>query len=102
MKIEVLKALFENHRTPETALSRRQITIEFMTSDRFARKIIEDARNVGCPIVSSSRAKGYWWNKKDYEEIYLREARSRLVSEKRKIDAYFSDDPNQITLEEVL
>ena len=102
MKIEVLKALFENHRTSETALSRRQITIEFMTNDRSARKIIEDARNAGCPIVSSSRAKGYWWNKKDYEEIYLREEKARLVAGRRKIDAYYSDDPDQITIEEVI
>ena len=102
MKIEIIKALFANHRTPATALSRRQIAVEFMTTDRAARKIIEDARNVGCPIVSSSRAKGYWWSKADYEAIYLPECKARGNAEFSKVKAYFSDDPNQISIDEVM
>lgn len=102
MKIEILRALFLNHTTPATAISRNQVAIEFMTTDRAARKIIEEARNIGCPITSSSRAKGYWWNKADYENVYLPEVKNRIRAERMKIDAYFSDDPDQISILEVI
>ena len=94
--------IFNNHTTQATAISRRELELELMTSDRAARRIIEDARKMGIPIVSSSNGKGYWLNKEDYRDIYLREVKARIRAERQKIDAYYSDDPDQITIEEVI
>lgn len=51
MKIEVLKALFENHRTPETALSRRQITIEFIEQNTIMSLAFTQNDNTKKPLI---------------------------------------------------
>ena len=102
MNIERIRNIFINHKTHDTAISRNHLAVELMTSDRNARETIERARAVGLPIVSSSRQSGYWWNREDYENIYLPECRARAKAERMKEQAYFSNDPNQITLDEVV
>ena len=42
--------IFSNHTSQATAISRRELELELMTTDRAARRIIEDARNMGIPI----------------------------------------------------
>lgn len=97
-----IRNIFKDHTTQETAISRRHLEIMLMTSDRMARRTIEEARNIGIPIVSSSNGKGYWLNKEDYRDIYLREVKARIRAERQKIDAYYSDDPMQVTIDEVI
>lgn len=101
MDIEKAKRIFKNHRTEATAITRRSLSIELMVSDRDARRYVERAREIGLPIVSSSRSKGYWWNKDDYEDMYLPECRARGKAEFKKERAYFSTDPNQISLDDL-
>ena len=101
LKAQMLK-IFKHHTTSDTAISRRQMEIELMTSDRMSRRMIEQARGQGIPIVSSSHKKGYWLSKEDYQHIHLAECRARIKAEKQKISAYFSEDPDQITIDEVI
>lgn len=56
----------------------------------------------GYQLVSSSNGKGYWLNKEDYRDIYLREVKARIRAERQKIDAYYNEDPMQVTIDEVM
>lgn len=100
-KSKILR-IFKNHTTPGTALTRRQLEIEFMSSDRAVREIVIKARKIGIPIASSSRNTGYWLNKRDFEAMTLPEYISRVRSDMEVIKAYKGNDPNQISIYEVV
>ena len=99
---EKIYRIFRNHTTSDTAITRRQLEIELMTSDRMARNLIRKAKEMGMPIVSSSHEKGYWFSQEDYDKMTIPEYKTRVTSLMKVINANHSDDPNQITIDEVI
>ena len=68
----------------ENAISRNELSSLLKMPDRQVRKLIEQKRQKGIPILSSSRSGGYWLSE-DVSEIraFLKEAENRIKTEKR-------------------
>lgn len=68
----------------ENAISRNELSRLLKLPDRQVRKLIEQKRQRGIPILSSSREKGYWLSE-DISEIqaFLKESENRIKTEKR-------------------
>ena len=72
----------------ENAISRGELSRLLKKSDRQARKLIEQERQRGIPILSSSKGEGYWLSE-DISEIraFLKESENRIKTEKRNTTA---------------
>lgn len=59
MEKEALLQMLENA-SRDRPVTRRQIRAAFRVSDRRARRMVEELRDAGYPVVGTSDYKGYW------------------------------------------
>ena len=69
----------------ENAISRNELSRLLKLPDRQVRKLIEQKRQRGIPILSTSRGRGGYWLSEDISEIqaFLKESENRIKTEKR-------------------
>lgn len=101
---EILIHLFKDHTSPLNPITKKMIMKSFNISDRRTRELIEELRDEGHLIVSSSRYKGYWMNEDDYDKMYIPETINRLNKLSKRVYARresLRNNPNQMTMEDI-
>ena len=64
----------------ENAMSREYLASMLQTSDRHIRRMVQEAREKGVPIISSSHVTGYFLPKSEAELVrFKREQQSRIL-----------------------
>lgn len=109
-KFKELLILLAYRRSPDGAISRKQLAYNLELSDREVRRLITQARKSRFPIISSSHDGGYYLAQtvKEIQEFRNREIRSRIKDLKQTDDGMLGaaeDMENfnidQITIDEV-
>ena len=82
-KADVLRYIKDFHCGVNRAVSRDDLVSNFLEQDRVIRKLINELRNDGYPIVSNSKGSGYWYfndtpTDREEAEIMIAEAKSRI------------------------